>query len=166
MSAGQHRDRILSETHAVQGDMLIRDIPQAHALRRLRRTTGAGGTAHRHRHRAEGRKPGGPRAALAQQRDLQWRTGTALRVIQRGPADRAWPCPSSASVTTGSMACNTGMRRCRLTVRIGHFQMAGNPRKWRPNKVDLALSDGVSRGPLNASRTQRGIAALRLSATP
>jgi hypothetical protein len=45
------KDRMISETHAAQGDMLIRDILKRHASRRLRRTTGQGGTAHRHRGR-------------------------------------------------------------------------------------------------------------------
>ena len=32
--------------------------------------------------------------------------------------------------------------------------MAANPRKSRPNKIDIALSDGPSHGVLNTKRTQ------------
>jgi hypothetical protein len=47
------KDRMLSETHAAQSNMLIRDILIAHAPRRLRRPARTRRVAHRHRGRQQ-----------------------------------------------------------------------------------------------------------------
>ena len=47
------KERLISETYLVHGDMLIRDHPRPHAARRLRRPRGEGGTADRRRGRQQ-----------------------------------------------------------------------------------------------------------------